>query len=190
MQYQTLLKRIVTLISSPAKAWEEIVHQDVRSVFMDFVYPMIGLCGLSALIGALFNYGWSGPESFQKAMMDCCAVAVSLFGGYFMAAFFMNEVGVHFLHMQNRLALSRHFVGYAMVVYLLVQLVVGILPNLKGIGLVCQVYMVYVIWEGAPIVMKVKDNKRLSYTLICAALVYGCPTVIRIVFDYLSGNYI
>ena len=30
--------------------------------------------------------GWGGPQSFQYAMTQCCAVAVSLFGGYFLAA--------------------------------------------------------------------------------------------------------
>ena len=72
------------LISSPAKAWEEIrLEEDRRKVFTAFVYPMIGLCGLSVFIGSLLAKGWGGPESFQYAMTQCCAVAVSLFGGYF-----------------------------------------------------------------------------------------------------------
>ena len=42
------------LISSPAKAWEEIrLEEDRRKVFTAFVYPMIGLCGLSVFIGSL-----------------------------------------------------------------------------------------------------------------------------------------
>ena len=41
------------LISSPAKAWEEIrLEEDRRKVFTAFVYPMIGLCGLSVFIGS------------------------------------------------------------------------------------------------------------------------------------------
>ena len=64
------------LISSPAKAWEEIsMEEDRRKVFMAFVYPMIGLCGLSVFIGSLLTNGWGGPQSFQIAMTNCCAVA-------------------------------------------------------------------------------------------------------------------
>lgn len=67
------------LISSPARAWEEIrLEEDRRKVFTAFVYPMIGLCGLSVFIGALLLKGWGGPQSFQYAMTQCCAVAVSL----------------------------------------------------------------------------------------------------------------
>lgn len=71
------------LISSPARAWEEISLEDRRKVFTAFVYPMIGLCGLSVFIGSLVAKGWGGPQSFQYAMTQCCEVAVSLFGGYF-----------------------------------------------------------------------------------------------------------
>ena len=35
------------MISSPARAWEEIrLEEDRRKVFTAFVYPMIGLCGI------------------------------------------------------------------------------------------------------------------------------------------------
>ena len=56
------------LISSPAKAWEEIsMEEDRRKVYIAFVYPMIGLCGLSVFIGSLLTNGWGGPQSFQIA---------------------------------------------------------------------------------------------------------------------------
>ena len=84
------------LISSPAKAWEEIsMEEDRRKVYMAFVYPMIGLCGLSVFIGSLLTNGWGGPQSFQIAMTNCCAVAVALFGGYFLAAYAINEMGTN-----------------------------------------------------------------------------------------------
>ena len=47
------------LISSPAKAWEEIsMEEDRRKVYIAFVYPMIGLCGLSVFVGSLLTNGW------------------------------------------------------------------------------------------------------------------------------------
>ena len=90
------------LISSPAKAWEEIrLEEDRRKVFTAFVYPMIGLCGLSVFIGSLLAKGWGGPESFQYAMTQCCAVAVSLFGGYFLAAYLINGMRVKMFMMDS-----------------------------------------------------------------------------------------
>ena len=78
MNYKALFQIAMSLISSPAKAWEEIRLEDRRAVLTVFVYPMIGLCGLSVFIGALWTNGWGGPQSFQLAMTQCCAVAVAL----------------------------------------------------------------------------------------------------------------
>ena len=97
MNYKDLFHIAFLLISSPARAWEEIrVVEDKRKVLMDFVYPMIGLCGVSVFIGSLWTMGWGGPESFRYAMTQCCAVAVSLFGGCFLSAYLINKLGVRF----------------------------------------------------------------------------------------------
>ena len=57
----------MSLISSPAKAWEEIrLEEDRRKVFGAFVYPMIGLCGLAVFIGSLLVNGWGGPQTILK----------------------------------------------------------------------------------------------------------------------------
>ena len=69
MNYKELYQKVYVLISSPASAWEEIrLEEDKRKVFGAFVYPMIGLCGLSVFLGSLFSRGWGGPESFRYAM--------------------------------------------------------------------------------------------------------------------------
>ncbi|GAE21406.1 hypothetical protein JCM10003_851 [Bacteroides pyogenes JCM 10003] len=49
-----------------------------------------------------------------------------------------------------------------------------------------QFYIVYVVWEGAPIVMKVKENDRLKYTLLSSALLILCPAAIEFVFNKLT----
>ena len=96
------------LISSPAKAWEEIsMEEDRRKVYMAFVYPMIGLCGLSVFIGSLLTNGWGGPQSFQIAMTNCCAVAVALFGGYFLAAYAINEMGTRMFGLHSNMPLTQ-----------------------------------------------------------------------------------
>ena len=80
MNYKDLFKRTVLLISSPVKAWAEIKNEtDKRKVMSEFVYPMIGLCGLSVFIGSFFGNA-EGVFAFHRAMTLCCAKFVSLFG--------------------------------------------------------------------------------------------------------------
>ena len=174
------------LISSPAKAWEEIsMEEDRRKVFMAFVYHMIGLCGLSVFIGSLLTNGWGGPQSFQIAMTNCCAVAVALFGGYFLAAYAINEMGVRMFGMPANAPLTQQFAGYALVVPFLLQIVTGLLPDFRIIAWLFQFYIVYVVWEGAPILMQVEEKVRLKYTLFSSVLLILCPTVIQFVFSKL-----
>ncbi len=146
------------LISSPAKAWEEIsMEEDRRKVFMAFVYPM------------------------------CCAVAVALFGGYFLAAYAINEMGTKMFGMHANMPLVQQFAGYALVVPFLLQIVTGLLPDFRIIAWLLQFYIVYVVWEGAPIMMKVEEKQRLKYTLLSSVLLILCPTVIQFVFNKLTA---
>lgn len=174
------------LISSPAKAWEEISVEDGRQVFMAFVYPMIGLCGLSVFVGSLIEYGWSGPQSFQMAMTFCCSVAVAQFGGYFLAAYGINEMGVRYYGMTSQLLRVQQFAGYALVVPFVLQIITGLLPSLHVISWPLRFYLVYLVWEGAPVMVNIAERRRLSYTLWASALLLLCPVAIGFVFTKLT----
>lgn len=188
MNYKELFNIAMKLISSPAKAWEEIsMEEDRRKVYMTFVYPMIGLCGLSVFIGSLLTNGWGGPQSFQIAMTNCCAVAVALFGGYFLAAYAINEMGVRMFGLSANVPLMQQFAGYALVVPFMLQIVTGLLPDFRIIAWLLQFYIVYVVWEGIPVLMNIDEKKRLKFTLLSSVLLILCPMVIQIVFNKLTA---
>ena len=187
MNYKSLFHTALLLISSPARAWEEIrLEEDRRTVFTAFVYPMIGLCGLSVFIGSLLLKGWSGPESFQYAMTQCCAVAVSLFGGYFLAAYLINALRVRLFMQDDDINLTRQFAGYAMFVPFLLQIIIGVLPDFNIIAMLLQFYIVYVVWEGSRSLMEVEEKDRLRFTVISSILLIVCPTVIQLLFNKLT----
>lgn len=187
MNYKELFHIAMLLISSPARAWEEIrLEEDKRKVFISFVYPMIGLCGLSVFIGSLLVKGWGGPQSFQYAMTQCCAVAVSLFGGYFLAAYLINGLRVRMFMMDNDIPLTQQFVGYALVVPFLLKIIIGILPDFNIIALLLQFYIVYVVWEGSAVLMKVAEKDRLRFTILSSILLIVCPAVIEFIFNKLT----
>lgn len=186
MNYKELFKIALLLISSPDKAWEEIrLQEDRRKVFTAFVYPMIGLCALAVFVGSLFTHGWGGPESIQEAMRNCCVVAVALFGGYFLAAYIINELGMQMFGMPNNMPLVQQFAGYALVVTFLTHIATGLLPEFGLIALILQFYIIYVVWIGADVLMNIKENQRLKYTLIVSFLLITCPTGIQLIFSKL-----
>lgn len=188
MNYKELLHITLSLISSPARAWEEIrLQEDRRKVLAAFVYPMIGLCGLSVFIGSIVVNGWNGPESFQYAMTQCCAVAVSLFGGYFLAAYLINLACVRLFQKDYDLVLARQFAGYALVVSFLLRFIIGILPDFIVIALLLQFYIFYVVWEGSKVLMRIVENDRLRFTIISSIFLIACPMVIEFVFNKLTA---
>ena len=187
MDYKSILQIALRLISSPARAWEEIrLQTDPRRVFTVFVYPMIGLCGLSVFIGTLVDYGWGGPQSFQLAMTRCCAVAVALFGGYFLAAWLINAFCTRFLHRPSDLPGIWQFSGYALVVLFLLRIILGILPDFQIIALLLQFYTLYIVWEGSRALLDIAEAHRLRFTLVSTLLLILCPWLIEWVFNELT----
>ena len=187
MDYKSILQIALRLISSPARAWEEIrLQTEPRRVFTAFVYPMIGLCGLSVFIGTLVDYGWGGPQSFQLAMTRCCAVAVALFGGYFLAAWLINAFCTRFLHRPSDLPGIWQFSGYALVVLFLLRIILGILPDFQIIALLLQFYTLYIVWEGSRALLDIVEAHRLRFTLVSTLLLILCPWLIEWVFNELT----
>ena len=114
MNYKDLLSRTLFILSSPAKAWEQIASErDGKSVLPGFVYPMIGLCGMSEFIGTFFGKEFI-PDVFQVALTHCCAVAVALFGGFFLSVYLIDKM----LHKWFGTSVARDtvvvFVAYSM----------------------------------------------------------------------------
>lgn len=189
MNYKELLNRTTLLISSPAKAWEGIVNETNRKAVMgEFVYPMIGLCGLSVFIGTFigtFIGNTAGVSAFQIAMTRCCATFVSLFGGFFLASYLTNLLGKQILGKEDELELNQQFVGYSMVVTFVLDIITGLF-SLSILRWILQFYTVFVVYEGAASLMNVEKKDLTRYSLIASFIIMVCPSLIAAVFDKLS----
>jgi len=185
LDYKDLFNRAVLLISSPAKAWADIKNEsDSRKVMSEFVYPMIGLCGLSVFIGTFIG-NTAGASAFHIAMTRCCATFVSLFGGFFLAAYLTNFLGKRMLVRGEELELNQQFVGYAMVVTFLLDAISGLFA-ISLLHWIFQFYTVFVVYEGARTLMDVEEKDLTRYSLIASLIIIVCPSLIATVFDKLS----
>ena len=63
------------------------------------------------------------------------------FGGYFLAAYAINEMGVRMFGMPANAPLTQQFAGYALVVPFLLQIVTGLLPDFRIIAWLFQFYI-------------------------------------------------
>ena len=185
MNYKELFDKTVQLISSPAQAWQDIADgEDRKRVMSEFVYPMIGLCGLSVFIGTFIG-NTAGVSSFQIAMTRCCAIFVSLFGGFFLSAWLTNLLGKQMLEREDELELNQQFVGYAMVVTFVLDIITGLF-SISILRWILQFYTVFVVYEGARSLMGVKERDLTRYALIASLIIIVSPSLIATVFDKLS----
>ena len=55
MDYKDLFRKIALLLSNPSRFWGETDGMCSRNVQMDFVYPLIGLCGRAEFAGTVIH---------------------------------------------------------------------------------------------------------------------------------------
>lgn len=72
-----------------------------------------------------------------------------------------------------------------MVVTFVLNIVSGLF-SLAILHWLLQVYMLFIVFEGARYLMKVPENKLTSYTLIVSLILFVCPEFIKLVFNKLS----
>ena len=185
LNYKELFHRVVVLLSSPAKAWEEISNRkEERLVLPCFVYPMIGLCGLSEFIGAFIGRDFL-PEVFQLALTRCCGVAVSLFIGFFLASYVMKLVNERWFDCNKSDEEIQVFVGYSLVVTFVLQIISGLFSILI-IHWILQIYTLFVVFEGARKIMQIPEVKLTKYSIIATLVILLSPTLIDFIFNKLS----
>ena len=91
--YKEILKWVIGLISQPTKAWHLLSkrEEDHEAFLARFIYPLIGLVTVAAFLGCLFSMK---EFNVEHALKEAIRTLVSSFGGFYLAAYAMNELGL------------------------------------------------------------------------------------------------
>ena len=160
----------------------ESPREDVAS---SFVYPLTSLCGGAVLLGLLLREGFA-EGGWWVALSQACIVSFSLLACFWLSSWLANEVRARYLSLDSDMPACFMLVGYSMAVSFALVLFTGLFPELVIIRYVLQFYVVYVVWLGADTVMKIEENKRMTFSLIVAGLVLFIPFLFSFIFDRLS----
>lgn len=187
MNYRELFRRLGTLIVAPKKAWVEIATESPRrDVMATFVYPIIALGGLVVLFSALVGGGLE-RVTFQSAMMDICSYCISLFGGFFLAAYWVDLVGQKYLMRTANMSVAQLFAGYAMGVVFAADIIVVLFPQFFIFKWILMAYTLYIVWEGSDVIFAVGEEHRMTFTALAAGAVVVSPALVRMLFNTLSN---
>jgi hypothetical protein len=113
-------------------------------------------------------------------------VAVSLFGGFYLSAYLVNQIGVKLVGLADNLPLAQQFTGYSLVVILLLQIIYGILPDFLIVLVLLSFYTIYIVWEGAEVLLHVEENNRMRFTVLASLVLLACPWLIQVIFNKLT----
>ena len=175
--FNEIYKRLAGLILKPGETWEELsLKEEKQETFLArFIYPFIGLITLSAFLGILFT---RKEFDFEIALKITLRTLISVAGGFFLGAYFLNEVWKSIFKQPKNAELCRFFVGYSSSLLFVLYIVTALLPEFFFLQ-IFVLYTVYMIWEGAVFFMKVKEEVRLKFTIIASFIVIVTPFVIE-----------
>lgn len=177
-----MFQKIMRLLLSPGKFWNEV---EGRNVQMNFVFPLIGVCGLAEFAGTLLRYDGTPGQLFQWALTNCCSVAVALFGGFFLATYLMGKIDRKWSGGCLSGEKTQAFVGYSMVVTFATDIVCGLYPVLI-LKWILQLYTIFIVFEGVRCFIKVPEKRLTAYTVAASAVILLSPAAIWFIFDKLT----
>ncbi|MCL1943032.1 MAG: hypothetical protein FWF54_05735 [Candidatus Azobacteroides sp.] len=175
--YKRIYELTKLILVSPAAFWKQLAASDDKKdmdVASGFVYPLLGIVALSAFVGT-----WWNQEVFNlpQALQLTCIDFVAGFTGFFIASFLIDEVSAAYLNLPKNIIRSRQFAGYSSIVIFMIAVILNIFPNFFFVHLF-MFYIVYIVWEGSDVFMKVEEKDKLKFTIGASAVIIGSPMLI------------
>lgn len=189
MDLKKLANVVSMLLTRPAMAWKSVTHSGDRTAMLNgFLYPLIMLSCLSSFLGTLFGYG-IGFENIYYVIIKTGVLFATLFLSYHLLAFIVSKFTTAYMKAEYDRQLTDHLAGYSMVVILLLEICLGLFPNFRIIGWILQFYTVKIVWDGAAVLMRVPEERRLSYVIPVSLSVIFVPVAVGSLMSMLSANF-
>lgn len=186
--FKALIERLTLITFTPAKAWMEIIKENPKEtdVRNNYVFPFMGLIAFASFLGALiFGVEETFNLNVQHAVIKSCVTFVSLFAGFFLASFVLNELLEKFGQEKN-LQRTQIFVGYASSILYAIDLVLELqlIPEFFFLQIFIF-YTVYVIWESVGIYYTVVEERRVLFVALASLIVLAAPSLVQLALNFL-----
>lgn len=174
VDHKSLVDRAKAIILRPAEEWQKIATETTPQgdVLKGYVLPLAAIGPIASLIGGqLFGYGAFGfsyrPPLVASIISAIVSYALGIAAVYVMM-FIADFLAPKFGGQSNRDAAFK-YVAYSYTAGWLAG-IFGLIPALAFFGLL-GIYSVYLLYTGAPLMMKVPQDKAAGYTavtILCA----------------------
>lgn len=180
--FKDIILTIVHLIISPNIAWKDVsAEAEDQTEFLNrFLHPVFGIIALTSFIGGLW---FTRDGNLQSALKEAIVSVVSVYGGYYIASYAINEIAPRF-DLEKHLFSFQRFVGYSSV---LLYVLYMILPFLSDFYILwfAALYTAYIVYAGAAIFFGISETKRMSFTVAATSLMLLVPGLITGILSFL-----
>ena len=178
MDYKKLFATTLELIAHPAKAWWHVSHKGTKHEMLGgFLYPLVMLCGTALFLGRIFSNGFSW-ESFYSGTINAALCSFSLVIAYKVSSYAVAFFSAKYAGNDISRDVIDIFTGYSMVVVLCLNICLGLFPEFRILALIAQFYTLKIVWDGAAILMKIGEERRLPYTMVVSVILILMPVAI------------
>jgi len=176
-----MFKRSWGLMISTSASWNQIESEDISSKQMlrNYFYPWLFVCTAFVMIFSMIYH----PTSFIKAGIISGLTTVISYGGtyfitrYFAFGFLNNKFPEKFRKTQ-----VDKIVCYSFAILFIIKIVVSAIPSLFFLKIL-NIYTIYLVWDACRAILKLDEEERGNFVLICTALILFCPFVISKAID-------
>ncbi|MDD3788155.1 MAG: Yip1 family protein [Petrimonas sp.] len=173
---------IIHLITSPQPAWKDIASQeeDHQEFLNRFLFPVFGIIALTSFIGGLW---FTRDGSLEIALKRTIVNVVTVYGGYFIASYILNETAPRF-GLEKHLFTYQRFVGYSSVVLYALYMILPFLSDFFILWLFA-IYTFYIVYVGTEKYFGLPDDRTMNFSVLATLLVLVVPGAINAVLMFL-----
>ncbi|MDH6357180.1 YIP1 family protein [Parabacteroides sp. PF5-9] len=177
--FKEIFKWVIMLISQPAKAWNELAQKEEKGdeFLSHFIYPLIGIITVAAFLGILFT---RKEFDVELALKSSIRTLVAAFGGFYLAAYILNEMWQGIFKREKNMIVWQRFVGYSSSLMITLNAILMLLPEFFFLR-IFVLYTFYIVWEGAGPYMQIAENERLKFVGIATTVILVLPVLIETV---------
>ena len=178
------IKTAIACCTSPANTWKQIGSKKVannQELLNNLMYPVMGWVTILCFIGVFLN---NQEPDLAIALKKSIKLFIELFVGFFISSVFLNKILVKFFKKKDDLVRVQYFVGYSSMVVYGIYILSFILPSITILNF-GYLYILYIIWIGGSVFLKIKENSLFKFTILAAASIMGALWLVGFIMNIL-----
>jgi len=175
MNYKSIFKRIISIITVPTTSWEELSAETGNTEKEDFrfFYFLLIANMVSSFAGGLLY----GDSPFVSAIIKSIVTGVAFFGGFWGIYYIFTDILCKRFKITVSKAKTVRLIIYSMTLSFSLSILTALLPGLFFLKII-NIYTLYIVWEGVSKLIPLEENERSNFVLLLSAVIVLFPFVI------------